>query len=253
MLVVVFSEPFSIVDIELAEQEINAGQWADWSRLFDFSRCLLSPTTTELLQVGKQLADSHGSDQVKCGWIAATQRDVGLLRIVLGRTSDQIVRVFLSDSEARRWLAGGEKEILESPVRVSHVPVRMRGTISLDEVLRQQQILREQTDYDVAKPILWDLRESTLIESLDEVQTLAVYIASNHNRDRAGQRSAVLIDSHIMGLLFKEMTKVSGWPSDDVAVFRSFREALGWLAGGSDLGLATGNLERIDLGVETIE
>lgn len=184
-----------------------------------------------MLQAGKRLAAFQLPETVRCAWVAASQRDAGLLRIVLGRTSDQILKVFLSDSEARRWLMTDDKEVSESPGRVDHVLVRMRGTISLDEVLRQQQSFREQSGFDATQPVLWDLRESTLVESLDEVQTLAVYIAGNHNRDRAGYRSAVLIDSHLMDLLIREMTRVPGWPVEDLAVFRSYREAMGWLAG----------------------
>jgi hypothetical protein len=33
-----------------------------------------------------------------------------------------------------------------------------------------------------------------------------------------------------MDLMIREMMKVPGWPASDIAVFRSYREAMGWLA-----------------------
>ncbi|MFT7245885.1 MAG: hypothetical protein ACI82A_003256 [Candidatus Azotimanducaceae bacterium] len=105
----------------------------------------------------------------------------------------------------------------------------MRGTINLDDVMQKQLDLRQDEHYDPARPLLWDLRESRLTESLAGVQDLARFVAGNHSRDRAGHKSAVLVDSHLMDLLIREMAKTSEWPAEDVLIFRSYKEAVAWL------------------------
>tara|TARA_R110002072_G_scaffold64_8_gene406 strand:+ start:9415 stop:10149 length:735 start_codon:yes stop_codon:yes gene_type:complete len=227
LVVVDFAQPFNFENIDFAAQEIGD---SDSSRLFNFVDCTgLSPTTTELLSMGKKAAAWSLADQTRIAFVAGSQTDAGLLRIVISRFSEQVMKVFLSATEARRWLSARDTGVSEVIGRSDHLPVRLRGTINLDDVLQTQQNIRQQPEYYPGQPLLWDLREASLTESLAEVQDLAVFIAGNHNRDRSGYRSAILVDSHIMDLLIREMAKVSEWPSEDIRVFRSYKEAVGWL------------------------
>ncbi len=225
-----FREPFSLNDVDSAAKTLESEGYANLHKLFNFTECTnLSPTTTELLDIARRSANWH-LQGVKIAWLAGSQADAGLLRIIASKFDEKVMKVFTSEPEARRWLQGTREIIQDSPARVDHLPIRMRGQINLNEVLNTQQAIRETPDYTIERPLLWDLRESQLPESLSEVKDLAVLIADNHNRDRQGQKTAILVDSHIMDLLFREMAKVPDWPGEDVKVFRSYRDAIAWLA-----------------------
>lgn len=227
---VTFREPFSLNDIDAAAQTLESEGIVQSHRLFNFVECTsLSPTTTELLDIARRSADWQ-LEGIKFAWLAGTQADAGLLRIVASKFDEKVMKVFTSEHEARRWLRGSSEVYQDSPGRVDHLPIRMRGQINLNEVLSTQQAIREAPDYTVERPLLWDLRESQLSESLSEVKELAVLMADSHNRDRQGQKTAILVDSHIMDLMFREMAKVPQWPREDVRVFRSYRDAIAWLA-----------------------
>lgn len=227
IVVVGFAEPFTFEDVEHAAQEINDSATC---RLFNFMDCTgLTPTTTELLGIAKKLTLWNLQEQTRVAWVAGSQTDAGLLRIVTSKFTEQVMKVFLSASEARQWLTAENVSVSEPIGKSDHLPIRLRGSINLDDVLKTQQEVRQQSGYSPSRPLLWDLRESKLAESLAEVQDLATFIAGNHNRDRSGSKSAVLVDSHLMDLLVREMSKASEWPSSDVQVFRSYKEAVGWL------------------------
>ena len=227
LVVVTFLPPFSVDQIDQVEKEFVAVEAA---RLLNFSGCAgFSPTTTELLDIAKKSAEWNVSNKTRIAWLAGSRADVGLLRIITSRFSDRELKVFLSDTEARAWLSGKDRIAVDVVAHSKHLAVRLRGTINLDDVMQKQQEIRNATDYDPARPLLWDLRESRLTESLAEVQDLARFIAGNHNRDRVGYKSAVLVDSHLMDLLIREMAKASDWPGVDVVVFRSYKEAMVWL------------------------
>jgi hypothetical protein len=226
---VVFHEAASIKDVDPMAQSLESDNHLTEHRLFNFIECAgLNPTTTELLDIARRSADWQ-LDGLKVAWLAGTQVDAGLLRIIASKFSDKVMRVFTSEAEARRWLLGMKEVVPDSPAKLDHHPIRLRGSINLDQVRQAQLNLRSSADFEAARPLLWDLREAQLSESLAEVKDLAVPIAENHNQTRAGLKSAVLVDSHIMDLLIREMAKVEAWPTDDVQVFRSYRDAIAWL------------------------
>lgn len=228
LVVVMFSLPFSVDQIDQAEKELVDVESA---RLLNFVDCVgFSPTTTELLDIAKKSVAWNLNNQTKIAWLAGSQADAGLLRIITSGFSERELKVFLSESEARAWLLAGHRGAVEVVGQGKHLPVRLRGSINLDDVMQKQLELRQDAHYDPAQPLLWDLRESKLTESLAEVQGLARFVAGNHSRDRAGYKSAVLVDSHLMDLLIREMAKVSEWPTQDVVVFRSYKEAVAWLS-----------------------
>ncbi len=229
--IVVFGTPFSFAQVQAATSEILAADKPVRRILFDFTQCIgIKTTTTELLNAGKEAASWGIQDGNKIALLAGSQSDAGLLRIVSAHFSELLVRVFLSRDESLRWLQVDGDKIYDSPTITDHKAIRLRGNITLDEILSAQNEVRLAEDYNPAYGILWDLRDAKIAESIDEVKELAVFIAGNHNRDRTGHRSAVLVDSHFMELIIREMFKVEEWPVDDVAVYRSYREAMAWLA-----------------------
>lgn len=230
LIQVTFQDPFSLNDVDTAAQTLESEGHLSQHRLLNFVECNeLSPTTTELLDIARRSADWQ-LEGIKVAWLAGTQAAAGLLRIIASKFDEKTMKVFTSEAEAKRWLQGTKEIVQDSPGRVEHLPIRMRGQINLDEVLKTQKAVRSAKDYSPELPLLWDLRESQLSESLAEVKDLAVHLAANHNRDRAGRKSAVLVDSHIMDLLIREMAKVDDWPREDVTVFKSYRDAVAWLA-----------------------
>jgi hypothetical protein len=96
--VVEFQPDFRLQELDLTVQHIAESEWLTYCRLFDFSRVPLAPTTTELLEVGKHLSNWQSSEEVKTAWLAASQKDMGLLRIIVDRSWDQVMRVFFSSS-----------------------------------------------------------------------------------------------------------------------------------------------------------
>ncbi|MFT7686396.1 MAG: hypothetical protein ACI9FB_001741 [Candidatus Azotimanducaceae bacterium] len=74
--------------------------------------------------------------------------------------------------------------------------------------------------------LLWNLREVKLAESIESVSEIAVYIAANHEQDRAGIKSAILIDSHLNVLLFKKMTEAYNCNEEELKLIRFYREAI---------------------------
>ncbi|MFT4799622.1 MAG: hypothetical protein ACJAYE_002009 [Candidatus Azotimanducaceae bacterium] len=228
LVVVTFLPPFTVDHIDQAEKELVE---VESVRLLSFVECVgFSPTTTELLDIAKKSVEWNISNQTRIAWLAGSQAAAGLLRIITSRFSDRELKVFLSDTEARAWLAGDHRATLDVVGQSKHLAVRLRGTINLDDVMQKQLEVRRDIDYDPARPLLWDLRESRFTESLAEVQHLARLVAGNHNSDRQGHKSAVLVDSHLMDLLIREMAKASDWPGVDIVVFRSYKEAVAWLS-----------------------
>lgn len=229
IIYVVFHGTASLKDVDPVAQSLESEEHLTEHRLLSFVECAgLNPTTTELLEIARRSANWELED-LKIAWLAGTQVDAGLLRIIASKFSDKVMRVFTSEAEARRWLMGTKEVVQDSPAKVDHQPIRLRGAINLEQVRQTQLSLHNSQDFDPTRPLLWDLREAQLSESLAEVKDLAVPIAENHNQARAGRKSAVLVDSHIMDLLIREMAKVDAWPVEDVQVFRSYRDAIAWL------------------------
>ncbi len=230
-LVVKFSEDFSLGELDQVAQAIDAADNLELNRLFDFSSSTgLAPTTTELLALARQSAE-WPLDGVRIAWLAASQTEAGLLRIITTKFSEQVMKVFTSQPEARRWLAGNSTAVQDSPGQVQHYPIRLRGDITADMVMKTLQEIREAEGYSPELPLLWDLRECRAKESLDVLKEMAVFFAGNFSRDRLGSKSAVLVDSHFNELILREMGKASGLDgSKEIVVFRSYRDAMAWLA-----------------------
>jgi len=201
LVVVNFLPPFAVDQIDQAENELGEVESA---RLMNFVDCAgFSPTTTELLDIAKKSAQWNLSHQARIAWLAGSQADAGLLRIITSRFNERELKVFLSETEARAWLTGSHRATQDVVGQGKHLAIRLRGTINLDDVMQKQQEICNETGYDPARPLLWDLRESRLTESLAEVQELARFVAGNHNRDREGHKSAALVDSHLTDLLIR--------------------------------------------------
>lgn len=228
---VTFSEDFVLAELDTVAQTLESRGHTQENRLFDFLQSTeLAPTTTELLDLARRSAD-WDLDNVKVAWLAANQTHAGLLRIITTKFSEQVMKVFTSEPEARRWLTGKSAVTQDSPGRVNHYPVRLRGLISADIILQKQQEVRDDENYKPEQPLLWDLRECQINESLDSLKEMAVSMASNYQLDKLGFKAAILIDSHFIELIVREMAKATELDQDsNIVIFRSYRDAMAWLA-----------------------
>lgn len=230
-LEITFAEDFLLRDLDSVAQSLESEGHAGEHRLFNFlSHGGLAPTTTELLDLAKKSVNWE-VEGVRVAWLAGTQTDAGLLRIITTKFSEQVMRVFTSEPEARRWLVGQSAVVQDSPGQVDHHPIRLRGEITSDDIIRAQQEVRATKGFLPKQPLLWDLRECRILESLDVSKEIAVFMAGNHNRDRQGYKSAILVDSHFLEMIVREMGRASELDqSNSIVVFRSYRDAMAWLA-----------------------
>ncbi|MFT7245884.1 MAG: hypothetical protein ACI82A_003255 [Candidatus Azotimanducaceae bacterium] len=73
LMVVTFSPPFFVDQIDQAEKEFADVESA---RLMNFVACVgFSPTTTELLDIAKKSAEWKLNNQTKIAWLAGSQAD----------------------------------------------------------------------------------------------------------------------------------------------------------------------------------
>lgn len=199
-------------------------------RIIDLTECAgLDITTTQIFSMIAATKDWKHLTDSKIALVVATQEDAGLMRIFATSTGFKLIRVFLSVSEAERWIALAGKRLMDGMSASKYETVRFRDKFSLDDVLRKQ-IELSQSMAKVDGPMLWDLRDAILVESLNEVEQKAVYVAANHERLRPEGYTAVLTDSHLMELLLLEMRKADNWPKQHIQSFRSYKDALNWLA-----------------------
>ena len=222
-----FTEDFALHEIDAVAQSLESEGFEE-NRMFNFQDCAgLAPTTTELLDIARRSAD-WDLDAVKVAWLAANQSDAALLRIITSKFSEQVMKVFTSEPEAIRWLTGKSVAVQDSPGRVDHHPVRLRGEVNTRMVMKIQDEFKASPR---GRPILWDLRECQIQQSLDELIEMAVDLAESFRGQAAEFKSAVLVDSHFMEMIIKEMGKAAELSENrSIRVFRSYRDAIAWLA-----------------------
>lgn len=232
ILLLNFEGAFELFNFDvLSEAVLNDQQYVSHlNRIYDYSHCdKIVLTTTEIMSVVESSREWTLNEGTKIALVASGQEDAGLLRILAASIGRYVVKVFLSQSEATHWQNKEASQLHDNLSNVVHRTIRFQGTIGLEEILAAQIELTEAGSEENKLPLLWDLRQATIMESIDSVCDMAVYIAANHERDRDGVRSAVLVDSHLNELLYRKMTTVDNWPEDESKVFRSYREAVSWL------------------------
>jgi len=224
-----FEGEFNLPDLDTFSPEILSDKQfvTHLNRIYDYSQCnKIALTTTQIMTFVVSSRHLSIDRDIKIAFIAKDQEDAGLLRILAASVTSLVIKVFFSQSEARQW-----QEISRTPdnlTNVEHHLIRFQGKIGLEEIMAAQLDLVEAGSDEI--PLLWDLRQATISESIDSVCDMAVYIAANHERDRDGVKSAVLVGSHINELLYRKMTTVDNWPDSESKLFRSYREAIAWLA-----------------------
>ena len=230
LLRVTFNEEFSLREIDGLAQSLESEGYLH-NRLFNFQGCAgLAPTTTELLDIARRSAD-WDLEQTKVAWLAANQSDAALLRVITSKFSERVMKVFTSEPEAVRWLTGQNTVVQDSPGRVDHHPVRLRGEVNARMVMKIQQEMKDAVAHSPSRPVLWDLRECQIQQSLDELKEIAVDLAASYRGSHPDFKNAVLVDSHFMEMIVKEMGKAAELDENDpIVVFRSYRDAIAYLA-----------------------
>ncbi len=204
----------------------DAGMQASFSRVYDLASMVFELTTRELMQMVEICRAWAIPDDVKIAWVASPA-NAGTLKLFVTHFGNQPMRVFETQQAALAWVTeAGLKDLVDPTDR--YKTFVHRGSITLDDVLRQQTAWYADPGFSPDKPALWDLRGCTAGSSIKEMQERVPFlISASENAGRIG-RTAILVNSRIMEMLIRELIDTSDWRNNS-RLFSREQDAIDWL------------------------
>jgi hypothetical protein len=204
-----------------------------YARLYDLTGLdKLDLDTSQLVRLVETFRLWILDSEVKLA-LLVDETDQATARLFAAHFAGNNLRVFLRKSSAVSWLTKAETEELSEPFE-GVKRIRLKGKIGIDDILSSQLTWYQDPAYMGEIPVLWDLRDATPTSSMTELQDKTRFVqASSDMAGRTG-KTAILVNSHLMELLIKQMMGIVDWRKES-RMFTSSDEALGWLESGETI------------------
>lgn len=224
---------FSVEEFQDVENNIEQaeGYNAYLPRVYDFRDASgLYISTSELVQLVNASRQWAIGRNTKIA-IVANPSDLGTIRLFASHFPDHPIKVFQKLEAAIDW---AKTEIWQSELSDNqgrYKTIALRGSLSVDVVLREQHKWYQDPDYDADLPVLWDLRDAIPDSSIKEIKDKTPYVVGSSQAAGRSGRTAILVNSHIMEMLIKQMMEGStGW-REGSRLFSVADEAVRWVRG----------------------
>ena len=217
----VLDEMQSCEDRLLADDRVQKSM----PRIYDLTGIDLNLNTSELVRFVEICRDWEIPEDTRVAMVG-NSGSMATINLFVGHFVDQALYACQNMRQATRWISEGELPDLSGDDR--YKVIALRGTITLDDILREQALWYKDSLYDPSKPVLWDLRNTTAGSSIIEMRDRRPFVLSSSQGAGRTGRTSMLVNSHIMELLIKELIELGGW-RDASRLFNKEDEAIAWV------------------------
>lgn len=195
-------------------------------RIYDLSGVQLDLNTSQLVQMVEICRDWQIPDETRVAMIGSPQ-NMSTINLFVTHFSNQALYACRTLQQATRWLNESELPDLAGDDRYKLIV--LRGTLTLDDILRAQREWYSDEHFDAAKPVLWDLRDTSAGSSITEMrERVPSIVSASKGAERSGKTS-ILVNSHLMELMVKKLIQRGDW-RDASRLFTKEEDALSWIA-----------------------
>ncbi len=217
----VLDEMQSCEDRLLADDRVQKSM----PRIYDLTGIELNLNTSELVRFVEICRDWEIPEDTRVAMVG-NSGSMATINLFVAHFADQSLYGCQSTRQAIRWIQGSDLSVLSDDQR--YKVIELRGSITLDDILREQAQWYGDSTYDPSLPILWDLRNTAAGSSITEMrERIPFVLGSSQSAGRTG-RTSMLVNSHIMELLIKELIELGGW-RDASRLFNKEDEAIAWV------------------------